>query len=259
MSAIRFLFFISLTTMLTCPEGWSAGRDQARSLVITQRGIVATNQTLASQAGAQILARGGSAVDAAIAANITMGVVEPMSNGMGGDLFAIRRDAATGQITGINASGWAPEKLTVAYLRRKGYRRMPRTGILTVTVPGCVRGWKELHDRYGRLPWKELFQPAIYYAEHGFPVTEWVHSYWKADAKKLAGDAQARRIFLPGGHAPAVGQVFRNPALAKALRLVAEQGDKAFYQGAIARAILADPAMLILDEAITEAYWKPQI
>src|SRR5579863_4507333 len=136
--------------------------SQARSMTISQRGIVATSQTLASQAGAQILARGGSAVDAAIASNAVLGVVEPMMNGMGGDLFAIYWDAKTGKLTGLNSSGWAPEKLVPALMQQKGLHEMPATGILSVTVPGCVRGWEALHKKFGRLPWAELFQPAIY-------------------------------------------------------------------------------------------------
>jgi len=208
-------------------------------MVITGRGIVATSQVLASQAGAEVLARGGSAMDAAIAANAVLQVVEPMSNGMGGDLFAIYRDAKTGKITGINASGWAPEALTIALLREKGEKAMPQTGIYSVTVPGCVDGWARLHARFGRLKWAELFRPAIYYAKNGFPVTEIIAGYWSDAAKKLAADENARAVFLPGGAAPRVGEVFRNPQLAHAFELVARGGRDAFYKGEIAKAILA--------------------
>jgi gamma-glutamyltranspeptidase/glutathione hydrolase len=214
-------------------------RTQARSMVISRQGIVATSQTLASQAGAQVLARGGSAIDAAIAANAVMGVVEPMSNGMGGDLFAIYWDAKTGELSGINASGWAPQGLTIDHLKAKGLTRMPQLGIDTVTVPGCVEGWTKLHQRFGRLPWADLFRPAIYFASNGFPVTELIHEYWRLGVKKLAADENARQAFLMNGEAPAVGEVFRNPQLAAALELVASQGEKAFYRGAIAQAILA--------------------
>ncbi|MGH9483300.1 MAG: gamma-glutamyltransferase family protein, partial [Terriglobales bacterium] len=216
-----------------------AGRTQARSMVITQLGIVAASQTLAAQAGAQILAEGGSAADAAIAANATLGVVEPMMNGMGGDLFAIEWDAKSGALTGLNSSGWAPQGLTPEHLRAKGDTRMPQTGIDSVTVPGAVRGWEALHAKFGKLPWAELFQPAIYYAEHGYPVTEWISGQWKAQQRKLAADVNGRQVFLVNGQTPAVGQVFRNPAYAAALRLVAQQGPEAFYQGEIAQAILA--------------------
>src|SRR3954454_22067441 len=145
----------------------SQERSQARSMTISDRGIVATSQTLASQAGAHVLARGGSAMDAAIAANAVLGVVEPESCGMGGDLFAIWFDAKTGKLSAINASGWAPKALTIETVQKLGHKEMPQEGILPVTVPGCVDGWSKLHKRFGKLPWKELFQPAIYYAEHG--------------------------------------------------------------------------------------------
>ena len=213
-------------------------RSQARSMVITRRGIVATSQTLASQAGAQILARGGSAADAAIAANATLGVVECMSNGMGGDLFAIEWDAKTGKLSGLNSSGWAPEKLTLALMREKGFDRMPEQGIYSVTVPGAVRGWDALHQKFGRLPWADLFQPAIYYAKNGFPVTEFISAYWNGGEQILARDPNGARVLLIEGKAPAVGQIFRNPEYARALELVASQGADAFYRGDIAKAIL---------------------
>lgn len=214
------------------------GRAQARSMVVSKEGIVAAEQPLAAQAGAEILARGGSAADAAIAANAAMGVVEPMMNGMGGDLFVIEWDAKSGRASGLNSSGWAPEKLTPEHLRQKGDARMPALGIDTVTVPGVVKGWWALHQKYGRLPWAELFQPAIYLAEHGFPVAEWNAAYWKALAPKLERNANARRVYLIDGQPPAVGQIFRNPEYARALTLVAEKGPSAFYEGAIAQAIL---------------------
>ena len=222
--------------------GMAADRSQARSMVITTRGIVATSQTLASQAGAQALARGGSAVDAAIAANAVLGVVEPMSNGIGGDLFVLYRGGTTGKLTGLNASGWAPKKLTPRFLKDHGEKKMPQEGIHAVTVPGCVEGWERLHQKFGRLPWAELFRPAMYYASRGFPVTEMIHDSWASYRSKLAADANARGIFLAGGSAPAVGQVFRNEALAGALKLVAEGGANAYYRGPIAKAILETSA-----------------
>jgi gamma-glutamyltranspeptidase/glutathione hydrolase len=213
-------------------------RTQARSMVITRRGIVATSQVLASQAGAQILARGGSAADAAVAANAVMGVVEPMNNGMGGDLFAIEWDARTRKLSGLNSSGWAPQRLTPEFLKQKGITVMPEAGIYSVTVPGCVRGWEALHERFGRLPWQELFQPAIYYAQNGFPVTEIISDDWKEDEDVLAADPNAKNVFLPNGTAPETGVIFRNPGYARALELVGKQGPEAFYRGAIAAAFL---------------------
>src|SRR5690242_5537695 len=177
-------------------------RRQARSMVISRQGIVATSQTLASQAGAQILARGGSAMDAAIAANAVLGVVEPMSDGIGGDLFAIYWDAKTGKLTGINASGWAPKALSIEYLKAKGITSMPQNGIQSVTVPGCVDGWAKLHGMFGKVPWRDLFQPAIYYAENGFPVTELIAGGWSHARTTLEMDENGRRIFLPQGRAP---------------------------------------------------------
>jgi len=213
-------------------------RSQARSMVIANRGIVATAQTLASQAGAQVLARGGSAVDAAIAANAVLSVVEPMMNGPGGDLFALIWEAKTGHLTGLNASGWAPRKLTIEYLQKQGLTSMPATGIHTVVVPGCVEGWERLHKRFGKLPWKDLFKPAIYYAENGFPVTELIQSDWDNASSKLRDDDNARRVFLPNGAAPRVGEIFRNPELGHAFRLIAELGASAVYVGPIGEAIL---------------------
>ena len=212
-------------------------RSQARSMVITTRGIVATAQTLASQAGAQILARGGSAVDAAIAANAVLSVVEPMMNGPGGDLFALVWDAKTGSLTGINASGWAPRALSIEYLKKQNMLRMPTSGIHTVTVPGCVAGWEKLHKRFGKLPWRDLFRPAIYYAENGFPVTELIQWDWENTNSRLGADA--RKIYLPNGAAPKVGETFRNPELGHAFRLIADLGARAFYDGPVGEALLA--------------------
>ena len=219
-------------------------RSQARSLVICEGGIAATSQTLASQAGAQTLARGGSAVDAAIAANAVLGVVEPMMCGIGGDLFAIHRAAKTGKITGINASGFAPQSLSVEALRKLGLTSMPTSGIHAVTVPGCVDGWARMHGEFGTLPWRDLFAPAIYYAERGFPVTELIQWDWANQRANLNADESSRRIFLRDGEAPAVGEIFRNPELAHAYRILAVTGAAAFYGGEIAAAILKTSARL---------------
>jgi gamma-glutamyltranspeptidase / glutathione hydrolase len=233
--SIRVAVAVLLLTSLMS----SRDRSSARSMVVTQYGIVATSHVQASAAGAEILARGGSAVDAAIAANAVLGVTEPMMNGMGGDLFAIYWEAKTGKLYGLNASGWAPQGLTIEHLKAKGEAAVPTEGIDSVTVPGAVAGWQALHSRFGRMPWKDLFQPAISYAEEGYPVPEVIASYWKDAADSLAADAEAQRVYLPGGKSPEVGQVFQNRDLARALRIVAEQGTEAFYKGEIARAIVA--------------------
>src|SRR4051812_10720475 len=167
MSANKHSAALGLIFFWLCMPSPSQDRSEARSMVISRHGIVATSQTLASQAGAQVLARGGTAMDAAIAANAALGVVEPMSNGVGGDLFAIYWEAKTGKLTGINASGWAPAALTAEWLRAQGNQTMPVLGIHAVTVPGCVDGWSKLHSKFGKLPWKDLFAPAIYYAKNG--------------------------------------------------------------------------------------------
>ena len=207
-------------------------------MVISTAGIVATSQTLASQAGAEILARGGSAMDAAIAANAVLGVVEPESCGMGGDLFAIYWDAKTGKLTAINASGWSPKGLTIEALTAAGDKSMPQEGINSVTVPGCVDGWAKLHKRFGKLPWRDVFQPAIYFADHGYPVTEIISEAWRTEEEKLGKDQNGRTVFLHNGQAPRVGEIFRDAQMAAAYRLLAEQGEAAFYRGAIAQAIL---------------------
>jgi gamma-glutamyltranspeptidase/glutathione hydrolase len=208
-------------------------------MVVTRYGIVATSHVQASVAGAQILERGGSAVDAAIAANAVLGVTEPMMNGMGGDLFAIYWDARTGKLYGLNASGWAPRGLTIEHLKAKGATSMPLASIDSVTVPGAVAGWHALHERFGRLTWKDLFQSAIFYAEDGYPVPEIISSYWNDSVEWISKDPEGRRVYLPNGKPPAVGEVFQNHDLAKALRLVAQNGAAAFYKGEIAHAIVS--------------------
>jgi gamma-glutamyltranspeptidase / glutathione hydrolase len=225
---------ILLSYILLIPA-MAQDRSHARSMVITRYGISATSYALASQAGAQVLARGGSAADAAIAANAVLSVAEPMMNGMGGDLFAIYWEAKTGKLYGLNSSGWAPKGLTVEHLKAKGISRMPEYGIDAVTVPGAVAGWNALHQRFGHLPWKDIFQPAIFYAENGFAVPELITAFWADSASVL----QQPTSLLPNGKSPGLGQVFRNADVAKALRLVAENGAKGFYTGEIAQAIVS--------------------
>ncbi len=219
---------------------FAQGRNYGRSMVMTPQGIVATSQTLASQAGAQILARGGSAVDAAIAANAVLGVMEPMMDGLGGDLFVLYWDAESGKLTGLNASGPAPHGLSPEFLAKAGLKEMPRDGIHSVTVPGAVDGWARMHQRYGKLPWKDLFQAAIAYAETGFPVPEVIQDVWghEGNVKLLESHPESARTFLVEGKVPRVGELFRNPGMALAFRLIAEKGRDAFYKGEIAAAIL---------------------
>jgi gamma-glutamyltranspeptidase/glutathione hydrolase len=216
------------------------GRNYGRSIVISQQGVAATSQVLASQTGAQILARGGSAVDAAIASNAVLGVTEPMMTGLGGDLFVMYWDAKTGKLTGLNASGPAPRALSPAFLAQHDIKSMPADGIHTVTVPGAVEGWYRMHQRFGKLPWKDLFRDAIVYAEQGFPVYEGVDEYWRDPAliRALEANAESKRVFLPAGKGLRTGELFKNPDMARTLRMVAEQGPDAVYKGAIATAIV---------------------
>lgn len=239
----RVFIFFFVCTVLTMPSK-AQERSHARSMVISRQGIAATSQTLASQAGAQILARGGTAMDAAIAANAVLTVVEPMSCGMGGDLFALYYEAKSGKLSGINASGPSAAAMTIARLKELGHYSMPQEGIHSVTVPGCVDGWRKLHQRFGKLPWKEVFRPARYYAREGFPLTEIIQGHWREAAPKLNASEYSRSVFLRDGTAPPVGAIVRNPDLAKALDAVAEQGADAFYKGPVARAILATSSKL---------------
>jgi gamma-glutamyltranspeptidase/glutathione hydrolase len=216
------------------------GRNYGRSMVITQQGIAATSHALASQAAAQILARGGSAGDAAIAANAMLAVVEPMKCGLGGDLFAIYWEAGSGKLSGLNASGPAPKALSPEFLAAKGVKTMPQSGIHSFTVPGAIDGWKKIHDRFGKLPWKDLFAPAIAYAEQGFPVTEIIAEIWNesGNLKKIRQFPESARVYLPSGKPLHEGDLFKNPDIAHALKLIAEHGPDAFYKGEIAAAIL---------------------
>jgi len=200
-----------------------------RSRIATRYGIVAASQPLAAQAGVQILERGGNAIDAAIATNAVMGLVEPQSNGIGGDLFAIVYDAKADALHGLNACGWAPSGLTPALLRSQGHAQMPQTGIHTVTVPGAVGGWEALRTRLGSLPFAELLAPAIAYAEEGFPVSDVIAAHWAALADKLAAEPGAAATYLPHGRAPRGGELFRNIDLAASLRRIAANGTAGFY------------------------------
>jgi gamma-glutamyltranspeptidase/glutathione hydrolase len=230
---------VALPLVLAFEVNAAEDRSQARSMVISRHGIVATEHPLASQIGAMILAQGGNAVDAAVAANAAMGVFAPMANGIGGDMFAIVYEARTGKLCGLNASGWAPADLSIDRLRSAGFTNMPQSGIHSVTVPGAVDGWDKLVRRFGRKKLADLLAPSIRYAEEGFPVTEIFSGYWVDCERKLRRDDTASRTFLTGGRAPRPGEIFRNPDLAWSYRQIARQGRKAFYEGPIARRILA--------------------
>jgi gamma-glutamyltranspeptidase/glutathione hydrolase len=213
-------------------------RSQARSMVVSRGGIVAAESPLAAQAGAQILERGGNAVDAAIATNAMMGVVEPMMNGIGGDLFAIVYDAKANKLYGLNASGWAPKGLTIEFLQKQGLKSMPQLGVHSITVPGAVDGWQKLADKFGRKKLSEDLAAAIRTARGGFPIPEWTAAYWAAEVDRLRADENATKTYLPQDRAPKLGEIFRNPELADSLEAIAQHGRDAFYKGEIAAKIL---------------------
>ena len=209
-----------------------------RSVVATQLGIVTANHPLAAAAGVRMLERKGNAIDAALAANAMMGLLEPASNGVGGDLFVLYNEAKTGTTFGLNASGPAPAGLTSDLLRAKGFTEMPATGIHTVTVPGAVAGWDALRTRFGTLPLQEILAPAIHYAEEGFPVTEIVAQGWLNSVEKLREHHTTAQTYLIDRRPPRTGEIFRNPGLAQSLRRIAESGRNGFYRGPTAEAIL---------------------
>jgi gamma-glutamyltranspeptidase/glutathione hydrolase len=217
-------------------------RARTRSLVAAGAGIVASESVLASQIGARVLESGGNAVDAAIAANAVLGLVAPMNDGIGGDLFAIVYEAASGRLHGLNASGWSPERLSAEHLRGLGLSEMPQQGIHSVTVPGAVAGWHALLARFGSKRFAELLAPAIHYADSGVAIEEVVHDYWRASEGVLRADAASAHTFLPGGNSPRVGERFRNPELAWSYRQIAAAGRDAFYKGPVAERILATSA-----------------
>lgn len=213
--------------------------QKTRSAVLARNGLAATSQPLATAAAISVLQQGGNAVDAAIAANAVIGVVEPMSCGIGGDLFAIVWDAKSRKLYGLNASGRAPGRASIVEFRRRKLEAIPTHGPLSWSVPGCVDGWAELRERFGTKSFAELLQPAIEYAEQGFPVSEIIAHDWQGAASSLAEVPTSAACFLPDGQAPRTGEVFRNPDLARSLRLIAEGGRDAYYRGPIAEAIIS--------------------
>ena len=212
---------------------------KSRSAVMARHGMAATSQPLATAVAIRVLQDGGNAVDAAIAANAVLSVVEPMSCGPGGDLFAIVWDAEARKLHGLNASGRAPHAATLVSFRSKGLDLIPTHGPLSWSVPGCVDGWDQLRTRFGTKSWAELLAPGIAYAEEGFPVTEIIADDWRDAAPLLARIPTSAACFLPGGRPPEAGAIFRNPGLARSMRLIARDGRDAFYCGPLADAMVA--------------------
>ena len=237
---LRVLTALGASLCLAVVSGAAAqDRSQSRSMIVSKTGIVASESVLASQVGASILEKGGNAIDAAVATNAMMGLIAPMNDGVGGDLFAIIYDAKTKKLHGMNASGWSPSALTADYLAGKGIKEMPQRGIHSVTVPGAVDGWDKMLKRFGTKGFAELLAPAIQYSEEGFGVGEIISVMWRDSEKTLSADAATAKTYLPGGRAPRVGEYFKNPDLAWTYRQIAEKGRDAFYKGEIAQKILA--------------------
>lgn len=209
-----------------------------RSDVMAQNGIAATSHPLATQIAIDILKKNGTAVDAAVAANAALGLMEPHSCGPGGDLFALVYSAKEKKLYGLNASGRSPRALTLEAFRKLGLQYIPAHGPLPVSVPGCVDGWYALHQKFGDLPMPDLLAPTIAYARNGFPVTPIIAHEWRMSAAPFASDANFRKTYLPNGRAPKPGEIFRNPDLAATLQAIANGGRDAFYHGKLAEKIV---------------------
>lgn len=212
--------------------------NAGRSVVVAANGMVAACHPLAAQIGLEVLRDGGTAVDAAIAVNAALGLLEPMSCGIGGDLFAIVWDAKSGRLHGLNASGKAPAAATVEWFRQRGHGEVPLKGALSWSIPGCVDGWEALRKRFGRKSLAALLRPSIEYAERGYPVPEVIAGYWRSAERALARDPAAAAAYLPGGRAPRAGEIFRNARLAATYRDLARKGRHGFYRGRVAREIV---------------------
>ena len=215
-----------------------SGYAARRSVVMARQGMVASSQPLAVEAGVSILKKGGNAIDAAIATALTLGVVEPVSTGIGGDAFLLYQSAADGRIYGVNGSGRCPGGLTLAELQRRGIRGVPQIGLGSVTVPGAIDAFAEVQRRHGKLTFADVLEPAIYYASAGFPVSEIIAKQWQGTAPLLAQFPSSAHTYLTDGKAPQAGEVHRQPNLARTLKLLAAEGRDAFYQGEIARQIV---------------------
>ena len=237
----KALGFILLLTMTTSGYGYdriTGEKFASRSEVIGQNGMVATSHPLATQIGLDILKQGGTAVDAAIAANIALGLMEPTGNGIGGDLFAIVWDAKTKKLHGLNASGPAPKNISIDYFKQQGLTKIPSYGPLPVTVPGAVDGWVKLHERFGKLKFASLFEPTIEYAIKGFPITETIAYYLDRSQKRFENYPNFNEVWVKNGKMPQKGEIFKNPQLASTLKTIAENGREGFYEGPIAQTMV---------------------
>ena len=232
------------TVIFLCNFFYSYSQDRVtrknfatRSEVLGQNGMVATSHPLATQVGIDILKSGGNAVDAAIAANAALGLMEPTSNGIGGDLFAIVWYEKEKKLYGLNASGRSPKNLKIEYFKSKNLKSIPPYGPLPVSVPGCVDGWFSLNKRFGKKQMKELLMPTIEYAENGFPVTEVVSYYMELASKKFINYPNFEDTYMINGKTPSKGEVFKNPDLANTLKIISSKGRDGFYNGSVANTI----------------------
>jgi gamma-glutamyltranspeptidase/glutathione hydrolase len=216
-------------------SGWA---DQTRSEVLGRHGMVATSQPLAAQAGVDMLKRGGNAVDAAVAAAAELALMEPESTGVGGDLFAQVYMASDKKLYGLNASGWAPAGWTRSYFTSRGLTDIPYTGVDSATVPGAIDGWAKLLDRFGKLKFKQVLEPAIRDADQGFPLSERIHTDWRSGVNLLRRDPDSAAVYLKDNQAPPLYSIVRNPDLANTFRILQKKGRDAFYKGEIAKAIV---------------------
>src|ERR1041385_1470788 len=263
---IHEIFCVVIMMTTTVMSGYQHGDRPAsnpngtRSPVLATNGMVATSQPLASAAALRVLQDGGSAVDAAIAAAAVLNVVEPMSTGIGGDMFALVYMQQDRKPVALNGGGWAGSKATEDFFRGRNLDFMPATGMHSVTVPGAVAGWFKLHQKYGKLPMSRILAPAIEYAEKGFPVSDIIASQWRGAEEKLRQTTDAARDLLVDGRAPRHGELFKMPELARSLKMIAEHGRDAFYKGEIARKIVAfseknDGTLTLSDFADFDAQW----
>ena len=237
MKKLFFALIIFSSFNLYCQDRITGEIFSTRSEVISQNGMVATSHPLASQIGVDILQNGGNAIDAAIAANAALGLMEPTGNGIGGDLFAIVWIEKEKKLYGLNASGRSPEDLTLEYFKENNFKSIPAYGPLPVSVPGCVDGWFELHNKFGKIAMTDILSPTIKYAEDGFPISELVSYYMKLASNNFQEYPNFKETYYLNDSTPKKGQIFKNPDLANTLRVIAKNGKKGFYEGEIANTI----------------------
>ncbi len=237
MKNILYLFFTLVTLKVSSQDRITGELFSTRSEVIAENGMVATSHPLATQVGIDILKKGGNAIDAAIAANAAIGLMEPTGNGIGGDLFAIIWIEKDKKLYGLNASGRSPKNLTIDYFKQNNITQIPAYGPLPVSVPGCVDGWFEMHKKFGNISMNKILNPAISYAENGFPVTELVSYYMNVAGKNFNNYPNFKETYHVDGTTPKKGQIFKNEYLANTLKIIAKKGRKGFYEGEIAKTI----------------------